>query len=104
MIDPKYLVYHDLIGINAYSKPLSKFEKKAFSNIGFIINETKNMLITEKDNKIKKYIKKDHIFRFEIPNYKNDFNDYYLEVIGNKIVGLPVNRLKSLKKRRRFKK
>ena len=103
MINPKYLIYHDLIGINAYTKPISKFENKNFSNIGLIINETKNMLITEKDNKIKKYIKKDHIFRFKLPNYNNEIEDYYLEVNGNKIVGIPVNRLKSLKKRRRLK-
>ncbi|KKN44050.1 hypothetical protein LCGC14_0696940 [marine sediment metagenome] len=99
MINPRYIIYYDLIGIYAYAKPISKFKNKKFSNIGVVINETRNMLITEKDNKIKKYIKKDHIFRFKIQNYKDAMMDYYLEVQGNKIVGLPVNRLRSLKKR-----
>ncbi len=103
MIDQKYLVYHDLIGIYTYARPISRLNLKKFSPIGVIINETKNMLITDLDNKIKKYIKKDYIFRFKMPNYKNGIEDYYLEVQGNKIVGLPVNRLRSLKKRKWMK-
>ncbi len=99
MIDPKYLIYHDLIGISAYAK--SKSEIKEFSNIGIVIDETRNVLITNKDNnKIKKYIKKDYIFRFKMPNHKNSQENYYLEVQGDKIVGLPVNRLRSLRKKR----
>jgi RNase P/RNase MRP subunit p29 len=104
MIDQKYLIYHDLIGINAYARPIHKVNNKKFVNIGVVINETKNMLITELDNKIKKYIKKDYIFRLKLPTYKNDIEEYYLEVQGNKIVGLPVNRLRSLKKKRWMKK
>ncbi|MFX0104522.1 MAG: ribonuclease P protein subunit [Candidatus Hodarchaeota archaeon] len=104
MIDPKYLIYHDLIGIDAYAKPISNSKDKKFSNIGVVIDETKNMLISEYNKQIKKYIKKDFIFRFKIPNYKNDRDDYFLEVQGNKIVGLPVNRLRSLKKKRWLKK
>ena len=102
MINLKYLIYHDLIGFNAYAKPKSRDTK--FSNIGVVIDETRNMLITEKDNKIKKHIKKEYIFRFKVSNYqKNEEDDYYLEVQGSKIVGLPVNRLRSLKKKRRLK-
>ena len=104
MINPKYLIYHDLIGIHAFAKLKSKSIDIQFSNIGIIIDDTKNMLITEKGNKIKKYIKKDYIFRFKIPKYKNEDNEYYLEVYGNKIVGHPLNRLRSLKKKRWLKK
>jgi len=104
MINPKFLIYHDLIGIFAYAKPKSKSNEKKFSPIGVVIDETRDMLITEKNNKVKKYIKKDYIFRFNIPNYMNEGEDYYLEVQGNRIVGLPVNRLRSLKKKRWFKK
>ena len=104
MIDPKYLIYQDLIGNVVYATPKSKSLDKSFLDIGVVIDETKNMLITEKDNKIKKYIKKDYIFRFKIPNYMNSDEDYYLEVQGNKIVGLPINRLRSLKKKRWLKK
>jgi len=103
MIDPKYLIYHDLIGFVAYTKPKSKLKDKKFLDIGVVIDETRNMLITEKDNKIKKYIKKDYIFRFKIPNYKSEEEDYYLEVQGNRIVGFPINRLRSLKKKRWLK-
>ncbi len=103
MIDPKYLIYHDLIGFSAYIKPKSKLKDRVFLDIGVVINDTKNMLITEKNNKIKKYIKKDNIFRFKIPNYKSEEEEYYLEVQGNKIVGSPINRLRSLKKKRWLK-
>lgn len=100
MNDPKYLIYQDLIGNVVYAKPKSKSFDKSFLDIGVVIDETRNMLITKRDNKIKKYIKKDYIFRFKIPNYTNNNEDYYLEVHGNKIVGLPINRLRSLKKKR----
>ena len=73
-----------------------------FTEIGIIIDETRDMLITEKDEKIKKYIKKDYVFRFKIINYK-EYEDAYLEVNGKEIIGLPVNRLRSLKKRRWLK-
>jgi len=104
MINPKYLIYHDFIGIITYAKPKSSSKDKNFSNIGIVIDETRNMLITEMNNNIKKFIKRDYIFRFKIPNYANDDEDYYLEVQGEKIVGLPVNRLRSLKKKRWLKK
>ncbi|MFX1378126.1 MAG: ribonuclease P protein subunit [Promethearchaeota archaeon] len=104
MIDPKFLIYHDLIGFYAFAKPISRLSEKNFSSIGVVIDETRDMLITEKNDELKKYVKKDYIFRFEIPNVRNEKEDYYLEVQGNKIIGLPVNRLRSLKKKRRFKK
>jgi RNase P/RNase MRP subunit p29 len=104
MINPKYLIYHDFIGIITYAKPKFNSKDKNFSKIGIVINETRNMLITEINNIIKKFIKKDYTFRFKIPNYTNGGEDYYLEVRGEKIVGLPVNRLRSLKKKRWLKK
>ena len=104
MLDPKYLIYHDLIGIQAYARLNSKKNSQNFPYIGNIIDETRNMLITEREGKVKKYIKKDYIFRFKITNLRNDEEDYLLEAPGIKIVGLPVNRLRSLKKKRWFKK
>ncbi|MBA7532071.1 hypothetical protein ES705_24297 [subsurface metagenome] len=104
MINPKYLIYHDLIGIKAYAKLKSKKIDTAFLDIGVVIDDTRNMFITEKENKVKKYIKKDYVFRFKLTNYKNDGEDYFLEVQGSEVVGLPVNRLRSLKKKRWFKK
>ena len=81
----------------------SKLNNKKFLDIGVVIDETRNILFTEKDNKIKKYIKKDYIFRFKIPNYASEEEEYYLEVQGKKIVGFPINRLRSLKKKRWLK-
>lgn len=100
-INPKYLVYHDLIGFNVYSINKSKSNGSQFLNIGTVIDESKNMLITEKNNQIKKFIKKDHIFRIII---QNDEEEYILEVNGEKIVGRPENRLRNLRKKRWFKK
>jgi RNase P/RNase MRP subunit p29 len=103
MIDPKYLIYHDLIGIHAYIKPKSKGTIGKFLYVGNVIDETRDMLITENNNIIKKYIKKNYVFRFKITDFKNKEESKCLEVQGNKIVGLPVNRLRSLKKKRWFK-
>ena len=55
------------------------------------------MLITKKNHEIKKFIKKDYIFRFIL-------EEGILEVDGNKIVGIPENRLRSLKKKKWLKK
>ena len=99
-INPQLLIYHDLIGFYASAKLKSKSNEQNFTEIGIVIDETRDMLITEINNNIKRYIKKDHIFRFKLPNYMNEEEDYYLEVQGNKIVGIPVNRLRSLKKKR----
>ena len=91
MINPNYVIYHDLIGFKVFIKRKSKSSE--FKDIGTVINETKNMIITEKDNQIKKYIKKDHIFRLSM-------EDITVEFDGLKILGTPENRLRNLKKKR----
>jgi len=93
MIDPKYLIYHDLIGLEVYAKKKSGSHDSEYLNIGMVIDDTQNMLVTEKNEKIKQYIKKNYLFRFKI------YEDF-LEVNGLKIVGLPENRLRSLKKKK----
>jgi RNase P/RNase MRP subunit p29 len=103
MINPKYLIYHDLIGIQVYAKLKSKINNDKFLDIGHVIDETRDMLITEKEKTVKKYVKKNYVFRFKIENIKNDMKIECVEVQGTKIVGLPVNRLRSLKKKRWFK-
>ena len=50
MMDPKYLIYHDLIGIQAYAKLKSKRNIGKFLDIGTVIDETRDILITEKEN------------------------------------------------------
>ena len=93
MISPKYLIYHDLIGFSMQARLKSKPTHSKFMDVGVVIDDTQNMLISEKNNEIKKYIKKDYIFRFTLDNGM-------LEVNGSKIVGIPENRLRSLKKKK----
>ncbi len=93
MISPKYLIYHDLIGFRVQAKLKSKPTHSKFMDVGVVIDDTQNMLISEKNNEIKNYIKKDYIFRFTL-------DDGMLEVNGSKIVGIPENRLRSLKKKK----
>ncbi|MHA1458868.1 MAG: ribonuclease P protein subunit, partial [Promethearchaeota archaeon] len=71
----------------------SKPTHSKFMDAGVVIDDTQNMLISEKKKEIKNYIKKDYIFRFTL-------DDGMLEVNGSKIVGIPENRLRSLKKKK----
>ncbi|MFW9948882.1 MAG: ribonuclease P protein subunit [Candidatus Thorarchaeota archaeon] len=93
MISSKYLIYHDLIGFEVEARLKSKPNNNEFKKVGVVIDDTQNMLISEKNKIIKKYIKKDYIFRFKL-------KDGTLEVNGAKIVGIPENRLRSLKKKK----
>lgn len=93
MISSKYLIYHDLIGFEFEVRLKSKPNNNEFIKAGVVIDDTQNLLISEKNKIIKKYIKKDYIFRFKL-------EDGTLEVNGSKIVGIPENRLRSLKKKK----
>jgi RNase P/RNase MRP subunit p29 len=97
MISPKYLIYHDLIGFEVEIKLKSKSNNSKFIDAGVVIDDTQNMLVSDKNNIRKKYIKKDHIFRFKL-------NDGMLEVNGSKLIGIPENRLRSLKKKKWLRK
>ena len=101
--NPKYLIYHDLIGLYAYARLISNKENEDYKDIGIIIDDTKNMLIAEKSKITKKYIKKDHVFRFKLPSEENNSKEKILEVNGTKIVGRPENRLRTLRKKRWLK-
>ncbi len=101
-LDPKYLIYHDLIGIRVLALRNDKLKSGNFMDIGTVVDETKNMLITKNNKKKKLYIKKNYKFRFILPN--NDGKSKILEVEGRKIVGRPENRIKNIKKRRWLKK
>ena len=100
-IDPKYLIYHDLIGLEAWALRNDKLKTSKYVGIGIVIDETRNMLITEINKKKKMYIKENHTFRFKLPS--DDGEPIVLEVVGHKIVGRPENRIKNIKKRRWIK-
>ncbi len=97
MISPEYLIYHDLIGFEVLLKHKSKPKDTEFLLEGTIIDETRNLVVIQKENQIKKYIKNEYIFRLKL-------NKYILEFDGSKIVGRPENRLRSLKKKKWLKK
>lgn len=103
-VNPKYLIYHDLIGIKASVRHKTKSDNEVFVDIGTIIDESKNMLIIKKNDMIKKYVKKDYLFQFKLPKGTENEKEMYLEVNGEKIVGRPENRLRSLKKKKWLKK
>lgn len=101
-MNPQYIIYHDLIGFELSAKSKFKSFRSNFFDIGTVIDESRDILITHKDNKIKKFIKKDYIFRILIPISTKNENSRILEVDGNKIIGLPENRLRSLRKKKRL--
>ena len=103
-LNPKYLIYHDLIGLKALARSKAKPDQESFIDIGKVINESKNMIITKKNNTIKKYIKKDYVFRFDLQKDTQTDKNLSLEVNGDKIVGRPENRLRSLKKKKWLRK
>lgn len=97
-LDPKYVIYHDLIGFKIKVKPKSK--KSGFRDYGTVINDTENMLVTQQeDNSVKNLIKKNYLFRILLPD--SEEGSIVLEVDGAKLVGRPENRLRNLKKKRR---
>ena len=102
-VNPKYLIYHDLIGLKASARPKTKTNKDRFLDIGTIVDESKNMVISKKNGNTKKYVKKDYVFKFTLPNSNEDETELHLEVNGDKIVGRPENRLRSLKKKKWLK-
>jgi RNase P/RNase MRP subunit p29 len=95
-LNPKFIIYHDWIGLEVYAKLKSK-QNDEFHYIGIIIDDTENIIVSKKNHLIKKYIKKDHMFRIELPKQKK-----ILEIDGEKIVGVPENRIRILKKKRRL--
>ena len=54
MISSKYLIYHDLIGYKVEVRLKSKPNNANFLDAGVVIDDTRNMLISEKNEIIKK--------------------------------------------------
>lgn len=100
--NPKYLIYRDLIGLKVQAQKKNN-PRQDFNDLGEVSDETYNLLITStgidiKTNQqtFKKYIKKNYIFRFELPT-ENEI--LIVEVDGNKILKRPENRIKLLRKK-----
>lgn len=100
--NPNYLIYHDLIGIQGYACNKFHSHQPNFADIGVVVDDTQDLLFTQKNESIKKWIKKDYMFRFSLPDTTWG-KSVLLEVDGSTIVGRPENRLRSLKKKRWYR-
>ena len=101
--NPKYLIYRDVIGLDAWIKHKFKTKPREFISIGKVIDETYNLIITSKNDNpedyhqdTKKYIKQNYIFRFKIPQHAN--GHLLVEVDGEKLLKRPENRIKQIRK------
>jgi ribonuclease P protein subunit POP4 len=86
MITEKNLIRHELIGLRV---EITNSSNKFHNGIkGLVVDETKNLLIIETKNKIKKIQKKETTFIFTIPNNKK------IKVNGSIITKRPEDRVK----------
>ena len=91
MITSKNLVHHEFIGLRVQA---TNVKDSSLKLVGTIIDETKNTIKIEDNNKIEKIIpKKSSIFVFELPNGEK------VEIDGNILSIRPEDRIK-----KRFKK
>ena len=87
-INPKYLIYHDLIGLNVHIRPKSKPNDSYFSDGGVVIDETKNML-TICDGVIERQVPKETvILSIRLPD------GYSQTIKGRALVRRPIERVK----------
>ena len=86
MISEKNLIRHELIGL--FVEIESSFNKFHIGLKGLVVDETKNLLIIETENGIKKIQKKGTTFIFKIPSGKK------LKVDGSIIAKRPEERIK----------
>ncbi|MEM1587447.1 MAG: ribonuclease P protein component 1 [Candidatus Bathyarchaeia archaeon] len=90
-ITPENLVKHELIGLKVKIFKCKNSQLNGFE--GTIVNETKNTLTIQSDNKMKIIPKNISIFHFSLPNGR------IVEVNGKILIGKPENRLKMRLKR-----
>ena len=91
MITSKNLVHHEFIGLRVQA---TNVKDSSLKLVGTIIDETKNTIKIEDNNKIEKIIpKKSSIFVFELPNGEK------IEINGEILSIRPEDRIK-----KRFKK
>lgn len=79
------ILRHELIGLKI---EITDSKNKSLMGLkGKIVNETKNMIIIETENTIKKIIKKQIKMKLKLINKT-------IEIDGKKLVGTPENRIK----------
>ena len=91
-ITPRNLIFHELIGLNV--KVVKCSNKDCIGINGIIVDESKNIFyIKGDDGKIRKLIKRNCVFLFELPSGEKVLVD------GRVIVGRPEERIKRVVKK-----
>ena len=103
-IIPSTLIYHELIGLEV--KVIRSTNPVLTGTLGRVIDETKNMLIIENSqSREKKIPKADSEFLFRIPAELSDKgrrSDTFVKIQGNLLLSQPENRIKNIKKLRKW--
>ena len=79
MITPRTLVKHELVGLEVETGEIK----------GKVVAETKNMIMIQTENGVKKVEKKSHAFAFTLADGKK------VQVSGNYLSGRPEERVKT---------
>ncbi len=101
---PSTLIYHELIGLEIQ---VIRSTNPALIGIhGLVIDETKNLLIIENlRSRELKIPKADSEFLFRIPaelSEKGRRSDTFVKIQGNLLLSQPENRIKNIKKLRKW--
>ncbi len=101
---PSTLIYHELIGLEI--KVICSTNSALTGLRGRVIDETKNMLIVENSKSRElKISKADSEFLFRIPaelSEKGRRSDTFVKIQGNLLLSQPENRIKNIKKLRKW--
>ncbi|MDD3042076.1 MAG: ribonuclease P protein component 1 [Methanosarcinaceae archaeon] len=101
---PSNLIYHELIGL--FVKVVDSTNPSLIGIRGPVIDETKNMLLVETSQARELMIPKAGTeFIFRIPaklSEKGRRSDTFVKVQGNLLLSQPENRIKSIKKLRKW--
>jgi ribonuclease P protein subunit POP4 len=103
-IMPSNLIYHELIGLEI--KVICSTNPALTGTCGRVIDETKNMLIVENSKSRElKIPKADSEILFRIPaelSEKGRRSDTFVKIQGNLLLSQPENRIKNIKKLRKW--
>lgn len=101
---PSNLIFHELIGLEI--KVSNSTNPSLIGIRGRVINETKNMLVVENsESRELKIPKADSEFIFRIPaelSEKGRRSDTFVKIQGNLLLSQPENRIKNIKKLRKW--
>lgn len=101
---PSTLIYHELIGLDI--KVIYSTNPSLTGILGRVVNETKNMLVVENSQSRElKIPKADSELIFRIPaelSEKGRRSDTFVKIQGNLLLSQPENRIKNIKKLRKW--